>query len=94
MDDPVERLRDLPDLLHADLPALRVAGEVVVVDGAVGEVAERALGEHGRLRHQVGAGLEVAELVALAVAALVAGTNAADDAVLDSSLSATVSVSR
>ena len=42
--------------------------------------------EHGRLRHQVGAGLEVAELLALAVAALVAGADALDDPVLDQQL--------
>ena len=60
--------------------------EVVVVDGGVGQVAERALGEDRGLRHQVGAGLEVAELVALAVAALVAGADAPDDPVLDEQL--------
>ncbi len=63
-----------------------VAGQVVVVDRGVGQVADRALGEHGRLGDQVGAGLEVAALLALAVAALVAGANAADDPVLDEEL--------
>ena len=50
VDDPVERLRDLPDLLHPELPGLRVgAVHVEVVVGGVGEVADRPLGEDGRL---------------------------------------------
>jgi len=67
------RLGDLPDLLHAELPALRVlAVQVVVVERRVRQVAQRALAEDGGLGHQVVARLEVAALLAFAVAALVA----------------------
>ena len=77
----------LPDLLHPELPGLRVgAVHVEVVVGGVGEVADRALGEHGRLGDDVGAGLEVAELLAVLAAAAVAGAHAADDPVLDQQL--------
>ena len=76
----------LPDLLDADLPAHRVTGEVEVVDGGLRQVADRPLGEHGGLGHQVGPGLEVAELLAVAAAALVAGADALDDPVLDQQL--------
>ena len=87
VDDPVERLLDLPDLLDPELPAHRVgAVHVEVVVGGVGEVADRALGEDGRLRDDVGAGLEVAELLALLAAAPVAGADALDDPVLDQQL--------
>ena len=55
-------------------------------DRGAGEVAGGALGEHGRLRDQVRARLEVAELLALAAAALVARADAAHDAVLDEQL--------
>ena len=87
VDHAVERLGDLPDLLHADLPAPRVgAVQVEVVERGIGEVAEGPLGEHGRLGDQVGARLEVAELLAALAAPLVARANAADDAVLDQQL--------
>ena len=63
VDHAVERLRDLPDLLHAELPHLRlVAAQVEVVERDAGEMALRSLGEHGHLRDEVGAGLEVAQL--------------------------------
>ena len=87
VDHPVERLLDLPDLLDPELPAHRVgAVHVEVVVGGVGEVADRALGEDGRLGDDVGAGLEVAELFALLAAAAVAGADALDDPVLDQQL--------
>ena len=87
VDDPVQRLLDLPDLLDADLPALRVrAAQVEVVERGAGQMAERALGEHGGLGDHVGPGLEVGELLAVLAAALVAGADAADDAVLDQQL--------
>ena len=87
VDHAVERLRDLPDLLHAELPALRVqALQVEVVDRGAGQVAQRALGEHGRLRDHVGARLEVRQRLAVAAAALVAGAHAPDDPVLDQQL--------
>ena len=60
VDDPVERLRHLPDLFHPELPAHRVGPvHVEVVVGGVGEMADRALGEHRRLGDDVGARLEV-----------------------------------
>ncbi len=88
VDHPVERLRDLPDLLHPELPDLRVGAlaQVEVVHRGVGEVADRALGQHRRLGDDVGAGLEVAELFALFATAAVAGTDALDDPVLDQQL--------
>ena len=87
VDHAVERLLDLPDLLHAELPLLRVLGaEVEVADRRAGEVAGRALGEHRRLRDQVRAGLEVGELLAVAAAALVAGAHADHASVLHEQL--------
>ena len=87
VDHPVERLLHLPDLFHPELPAHRVgAVKVEVVVGGVAEVADGALGEHGRLGDDVGAGLEVAELFAVLAAAAVAGAHALDDAVLDQQL--------
>jgi hypothetical protein len=77
VDHAVERLRHLPDLLHAELPLLRVLGaQLEVPDGGAREVALRALGQHGGLADQVRAGFEVAELLALAAAALVAAPHA------------------
>ncbi len=84
VDDAVERLLDLPDLLDTELPLLRVLGaEVEVADRRAGEVALRALGEHGGLRDQVGARLEVRELLAVTAAALVARAHADDLPVVD-----------
>ena len=54
VDDPVERLRDLPDLLDADLIGLgepRADPEVVERDAA--QVALGTLGEHGGLREDL-----------------------------------------
>ena len=62
------------------------AVHVEVVVGGVGEVADRPLGEHRRLGDDVGAGLEVAELLAVLAAAAVAGAHALDDPVLDQQL--------
>ena len=87
MDHAVERLLDLPHLLDAELPLLRVLGaEVEVADRRAGEMALRALGEHGGLRDQVGARLEVRELLSVAAAALVARAHADDLAVVDEQL--------
>ena len=57
-----------------------------MVERGAGQVAGRALGEDGHLGDDVGAGLEVAELLALLAAALVAGADADDAAVLDEQL--------
>ena len=88
VDHPVERLRHLPDLLHPELPGLRVGalGHAEVVEGGVGEVADRALGQHRRLGDDVGARLEVAQLFAVLAAAAVARAHALDDPVLDQQL--------
>src|SRR5262249_13705517 len=87
VDDPVERLLDLPDLLDAQLPALRVRStQVEVVERRARQVPDRALGEHGRPSDQIGARLEVRELLAVLAAALVAGADPADDPVLDQEL--------
>ena len=88
MDQAVERLRDLPDLLDAELPGLRLLAlaEVELADGGAGEVAPAALGEHGGLRLDVGARLEVAERLAVLAAALVARADADDLAVVHDQL--------
>ena len=89
VDHAVERLVDLPDLLDAERPDLRVgAGEAQGLHRRAGQVAPAALGEHGRLRDDVRAGLEVRLLAALLVAALVAGAHADDRVVLDQQLRA------
>ena len=83
----LERLRDLPDLLHAELPDLRlVAAQAEPVERDAGEMALRSLGEDGDLRDEVGAGLEVRQLLSLAAASLVAGADADDAAVVDEEL--------
>ena len=92
VDHAVERLLDLPDLLHAELPLLWVLGaEVEVADRRAGEVALGALGQHGGLGDQVGAGLEVRELLAVAAAALVARAHAHHPPVVHQELAAAVS---
>ena len=59
---------------------------VEVVIGGVGEVADRTLGEDGRLSDDVRAGLEVAQLFALLPATAIAGTDPLDYAILDQQL--------
>src|SRR3954447_8581494 len=82
VDDAIERTRDLPDLLHAERPHLRVlARQPVAVERDARQMSLRPLGEHGDASDDVGAGLEVAELVAVAAAALVARAHAAHSAV-------------
>jgi hypothetical protein len=82
VDHAVERLGDLPDLLHGELPHLRLlAAEVEAVERDAREVTLRSLREHRDLRHEVGACLEVPELAALAVAALVPRADADHPAV-------------
>src|SRR5204863_3940649 len=84
VNDPVERLLDLPDLLHAQLPALRIrAAQIEVVERRAGEVPDRALREHGRPGDEIGARLEVGELLPVLAAPLVARPDPADDPVLD-----------
>ena len=87
VDDAVERLRDLPDLFHRELPDLRLlAAEGEAVDRDACEVALRPLRKHGDLGGEVGAGLEVAQLAALAVAPLVAGAHTQHAPVRDEEL--------
>ena len=83
VDHAVQRLGDLPDLLDAELPHLRFAAvaEVELLDRSAGDVPPAALGQHGRLRLDVGARLEVAERLAVLAAALIARAHA-DDAVV------------
>ena len=88
MDQAVERLGDLPDLLHAKLPHLRLApvGQVELFDRGAGDVPPAALREHRRPRLDVGSRLEVAERLALLAAALVAGAHTDDATVIDDQL--------
>jgi len=87
VDDVAQRLRDLPDFLDADLPDLRlVAAQPEVVERDTGEMALRSFGEHRHLRDEIGARLEVAHRLALAVPSLVARADANDAAVRDEQL--------
>src|SRR5205807_4291094 len=87
VDDAVERLRDAPHLLHAEGPDLRVlALEAEALDRRAREVPLRPLREHGDARDDVGAGLEVPERVAFAIAALVGGPDSANAPVGDEQL--------
>src|SRR5436190_168822 len=84
---PPEWLGNLPDLLDAQLPALRVAAlDAVVLDGRLGQMAQRPLGEDRGLRHHVGARLEVGQRLAVAAPPLVARAHPAHDPVLDQKL--------
>ena len=66
---PAQRLRDLPDLLHAERPHLRVlAAQPEAVERRAGQMALRPLGEDRHARGDVGAGLEVRQLLAAAPA--------------------------
>ena len=79
VDDAPQRPCDLPDLLHAERPHLRVlAGEVEVLERGAREVALRALAEDRHARLQVRARLEVGQRVAVPAAPLVAGPHADD----------------
>ena len=84
VDHPPQRPVDLPDLLDAERPDLRVlALEAEVVDRGAGQMALRALAEDGDAADEVGAGLEVRQRPAVAAAAPVAGAHPADAAVGD-----------
>src|SRR5205823_11907065 len=79
VDDPVERLRDLPDLLDAERPHLRVlAVEPEPVERCPGQVALRAFGQDRDPSHHIRPGFEVPELLAGATTAAVAGPDADD----------------
>ena len=67
---------------------LAVGGEVELADRRAGQVAPGALGQDGGLGGDVGARLEVAQRLAVLAAALVAGADAAHDAVVDEQLRA------
>ena len=87
VDHAVERLRDAPDLLHAERPDLRVrALEREPLDRGSGQVALRALGEHGHAREHVRPRLEVRQLLAVPPAATVARAHTADAPVGDEQL--------
>ena len=65
VDHPVERLRDLPDLLHAERPRLRVlAAQPEPPERGAGQMTLRALGEDRDARADVRARLEVRQLLA------------------------------
>jgi hypothetical protein len=73
VDHAVQRFRDLPDLLDAEFPNLRLAtfGEAELADRRAGQRPPRALRENRHLRSDVGAGGEARELLAVLAAALV-----------------------
>jgi hypothetical protein len=82
-----QRLRDLPDLLDAERPHLRVVAlQAEPVERRAGQMPLRALGENRHARDDVRARLEVRELLALAPAALVAGADADDAPAVDEQL--------
>src|SRR5207302_4445840 len=77
--DTVERTRHLPDLLDAQRPDLRIlTRQTEPIESNTREMPLRSLGEHRHAGDDVGAGLEVTELLPLAAAALVAGAYAAN----------------
>ena len=80
VDGTTHHLAELPHL------GLTVGRKVELADGGAGEAAPAALGEHHELRLDVGTGLEVAELLPLLAAALVAGAHADDASLLDDQL--------
>src|SRR5204862_2237481 len=84
---PPERLRYPPDLLDAERPHLRVLpAEAEALDRCAREVALRALGEDSDPGEDVRARLEVRQLLAVAAAPLVAGSDASYAAVIDEQL--------
>ena len=87
VDDLAQRLRHPPHLLDAERPDLRVRPrKPEAVDRRTGQVAGCALREHGHARDEVGPRLEVRELLPVPAAALVAGADPADGAVVDEQL--------
>ena len=87
VDDVLERLRNLPDLLDAERPDLRLrAFEPEAGERGTGEVALRPLREDGELRDDVRAWLVRGERLPVTAEALVAGADAVDAAVRDEQL--------
>ena len=88
VDHAIKRLGDLPDLLDAELPDLRLAvlAELELLDRGAGQMPPAPLREHRHLRLDVGARLEVAQRLAVLAAPLVAGAHADDRAVVDDQL--------
>ena len=87
MDHAIQRLLDLPHFLHADLVDLRgVLIEQEVIAQHAGKVALRALADDGDLGAHLDTGLERGELLALTPAALVAGLDTHNAAVLHQQL--------
>ena len=83
----VERFGDLPHLLHAEFPHLRVAAmQAETIERDAGEVPLRSLGEHRHLGDDVVAGFEVAQLAPAEIATFVAGAHADNRAVRDQQL--------
>ena len=75
--DVAQRLRDLPHLLDAERPHLRVlAPQVEMVERRAGEMPLCALGQDRHARRYVRARLEVPELLAAAPPAAIAGAHA------------------
>src|SRR6266540_1293849 len=87
VDHPIEGPRHFPDLLDAQRPHLWVlARECEAVDRSAGEMALRPLAENGDARNDIGARLEVRELLGRTPAAPVACAHAANPPVLDEQL--------
>src|SRR6202012_1738837 len=81
-------LFDLPHLLDAELPhlGLPAVAEVDLLARGAGEVAPAALGEDRNAGLDVGAGLEVAQRLAVLTPALVTGADPGDPPVVDDEL--------
>ena len=87
MDDPVERLRNLPDLLHAERVDLRrLALDPELGDRGSRQVSQRSLSNDRRARADVRSGLERAELLAVTCATAVARPHADDTTAGDEQL--------
>ena len=87
VDHPVERAGDLPHLLDAQAPDLRVHGaQAELLGQSAREVPLRALAQHRRAGPDLDPGLVRRRRLPLAVEALVARDDAPDGAVLDEQL--------
>src|SRR5206468_2944353 len=87
VDDPLQWLPHLPDLLDAERPRLRVlAAQPEAVECSPGQMSLRPLRQDRDAREDVGARLEVAELLPTPPAPSVAGAHAEDAPAVDEQL--------
>jgi hypothetical protein len=84
VDDPPERPRNAPYLLHPERPDLRVVAlEPEPLDRRAGEQALRPLGEHGHPCDDIGTWLEVRKRLAPTASSAIAGPRPDNPSFLD-----------